>query len=130
MEKVSFVLASDALEKLHAVGLMASVAAMSQMDVRVFVTMNAVTALRKETIEKKSFRVEGEVGRRLLSKNAPMFYDLLSQGKMMGSLKVFACGMALDLLEEGLDHFHPVFDEVLGVAGFFQHAEGGQVLFV
>jgi Uncharacterized conserved protein len=55
MEKVSFVLASDALEKLHAVGLMASVAAMSQMDVRVFVTMNAVTAFRKETIEKNPF---------------------------------------------------------------------------
>ncbi|MGC8500380.1 MAG: hypothetical protein ACP5OS_04285 [Leptospirillia bacterium] len=130
MEKISFVLASDALEKLHAVGLMASVAAMSQMEVKVFVTMNAVTAFRKETIEKRSFKVEGEIGRRLLSKKAPMFYDLLSQGKMMGSLKVFACGMALDLMEEGLDSYHPVFDEVLGVAGFLQHAEGGQVLFV
>ena len=130
MEKICFVLASDALEKLHAVALMASVAAMSQMDVRVFVTMNAVTAFRKETIEKKAFRVEGEVGRQLLEKKAPLFYDLLSQGKMMGSLKVYACGMALDLMGESLDHLHPVFEEILGVAGFFQHAQGGQVLFV
>lgn len=130
MEKICFVLASDELEKLHAVALMASVAAMSQMDVRVFVTMNAVTAFRKETIEKKAFRVEGEVGRQLLEKKAPLFYDLLSQGKMMGSLKVYACGMALDLMGESLDHLHPVFEEILGVAGFFQHAQGGQVLFV
>ncbi len=130
MERISFVLASDSLEKLHAVGLMASVAAVSQMEVNVFVTMNAITAFRKSTVEKKGFRVEGEIGRLLLEKNGQMFYDLLQQGKMMGSLKVYACGMALELVGEGLDKFLPVFDEVLGVAGFLGKAEGGQVLFV
>ncbi len=130
MERISFVLASDTLEKLHAVALMASVAAVSQMEVNVFVTMNAITAFRKSAIEKKSFRVEGEVGRHLLEKSQQMFYDLLLQGKMMGSLKVYACGMALDLLGEDLDQYFPVFDEVLGVAGFLGKVAGGQVLFV
>ncbi|MCL4486414.1 MAG: hypothetical protein M1537_08860 [Nitrospirae bacterium] len=130
MERISFVLASDSLEKLHAVGLMASVAAVSQMEVNVFVTMNAITAFRKSTVEKKGFRVEGEVGRHLLEKNSQMFYDLLEQGKMMGSLKVYACAMALELVGEGLDKYLPVFDEVLGVAGFLGKAGGGQVLFV
>lgn len=130
MEKISFVLASDELEKLHAGALMASVAAVSQMEVNVFVTMNAVTAFRKETIEKKNFKVGGEIGRRLLEKNKQMFYHLLEQGKMIGTLRVFACSMALDLMEEDLGHFYPVFDEVLGVAGFLGRVEGGQVLFV
>ena len=130
MEKISFVLASDELEKLHAGALMASVAAVSQMDVSVFVTMNAVTAFRKETIEKKSFKVSGEIGRRLLEKNKQMFYDLLVQGKMIGSLKVYACAMALELMEEDLNYYHPVFDETLGVAGFLGKVAGGQVLFI
>lgn len=130
MERISFVLASDSLEKMHAVGLIASVAAVSQMEVSVFVTMNAVTAFRKSTVEKKNFKVDGEIGRHLLEKGGPMFYDLLQQGKMMGTLKVYACAMALELVGEKLDQFVPVFDEVLGVAGFLGKAEGGQVLFV
>lgn len=130
MEKISFVLASDEIEKLHAGCLMASVASVSQMDASVFVTMNAIIAFRKETIEKRSFKVAGEIGRRLLEKNGQMFYDLLSQGKMIGSLKVYACSMALELMQEDLGHYHPVFDETLGVSGFLALVAEGQVLFI
>ena len=130
MERISFVLASESVEKVHAGCLMASVAAVSQMEVNVFVTMNAVIAFRKDTIEHRSFKVEGEVGRRLLANNTQMFYDLLLQGKMLGSLKVYACAMALDLMGETLARYHPVFDDTMGVAGFLGQVAGGQVLFV
>lgn len=130
MDKISLVLASDEFEKLQAAAMMASVAAVSGMEVNVFVTMAAMSCFVKERVDRKEFLKVGEVGRRVLEKKAPLYADLLSQGKMMGSMKVYACSLALDLIEKPLSEMVPVFDDVVGVATFLGIAEGGQVLFI
>jgi len=110
--------------------MMASVASVSGMEVNVFVTMAAMTCFRQKTVADLSFAKIGEVGKAALKKKVPLFFDLLLQGKEMGSMKVFACALALDLIDSKLDDMVPVFDEVVGVATFLGKAEGGQVLFV
>jgi peroxiredoxin family protein len=130
MDKISLVLASDEFEKLQAAAMMASVASVSGMEVNVFVTMAAMACFVRERVERKDFLRVGEVGRKVLEKKAPLYVDLLTQGKMMGTMKVFACSLALDLIEKPLSEMVPVFDDVVGVAAFLGIAEGGQVLFV
>ncbi len=130
MEKISLVLASDDFEKLQAASMMASVAAVSGMTVNVFVTMAAMACFVKERVEKKEFLKVGEVGKAILRKKAPLYPDLLAQGREMGEMKVYACSLALDLIEKPLEEMIPVFDEVVGVATFLGIAEGGQILFV
>jgi peroxiredoxin family protein len=130
MNKLSIVLASDEFERLQAASMMASVASVSGIDVNVFVTMGAMACFVKERIERKDFIKVGEVGRAVLSKKAPLYFDLLAQGRMMGSMKMYACSLALDLIEKKMDQLVPIFDEVVGVSTFLGVAEGGQVLFV
>lgn len=130
MEKLSVVLASDEFEKLQAGCMMASVASVSGIDVNIFVTMSAMTCFRQKTVTDRSFPKIGKVGQAAIRKNVPLFSDLLLQGKEMGSMKVFACALALDLIDAKLDEMVPVFDEVVGVATFLGKAEGGQILFV
>ena len=130
MEKLSVVLASDEFEKLQAGCMMASVASVSGVEVNVFVTMAAMTCFQKKTVADRLFPKIGVLGQAAIRKNAPLFSDLLLQGKEMGTLKVFACALALDLMDAKLDEMVPVFDEVVGVATFWGKAEGGQVLFV
>jgi peroxiredoxin family protein len=130
MDKLSIVLASDEFERLQAASMMASVASVSGITVNVFVTMGAMACFVKERIDRKDFIKVGEVGRAVLSKKAPLYFDLLSQGRMMGSMKVYACSLALDLIEKRVDQLVPIFDDVVGVSTFLGVAEGGQVLFV
>ncbi len=130
MEKLSLVLASDEFEKLQAAAMMASVAAVSGMAVNVFVTMSAMTCFIKERVDRKDFLKVGEVGKAILRKKAPLYADLLAQGREMGDLKVYACSLALDLLEKPLEEMVPIFEDVVGVATFLGIAEGGQVLFI
>ncbi len=130
MEKMSVILASDEFEKLQAGCMMASVASVSGIEVNVFVTMAAMACFRQKTVDDRRFPKIGEVGQAALRKKAPLFSDLLIQGKEMGSMKVFACALALDLLDATLAEMIPVFDEVVGVATFLGKAEGSQVLFV
>ncbi|MHB8421269.1 MAG: hypothetical protein ACYC9S_00500 [Leptospirales bacterium] len=130
MEKLSLVLASDDFEKLQAASMMAAVAAVSGVSVNVFVTMSAMACFVKERVDRKDFLKVGELGKAILRKKAPLYPDLLAQGREMGEMKVYACSLALDLLEKGVEEMVPVFDDVVGVATFLGIAEGGQVLFV
>ncbi|MBE3593810.1 MAG: DsrE/DsrF/DrsH-like family protein [Candidatus Carbobacillus altaicus] len=124
--KLSIILASEELEKVHAASLMGSVAAMSGMHVSLFVTMNALVPFLKKTVEDRSFKT-GEVGKALLEK-AERFDTLLTNGKELGHLKVYACALAMDVMGWTVDDLLPVFDDVIGVTAFFNLAQGGQIL--
>ena len=124
--KLSIILVSEELEKVHAASLMGSVAAMSGMHVSLFVTMNALVPFLKKTVEDRSFKT-GEVGKALLEK-AERFDTLLTNGKELGHLKVYACALAMDVMGWTVDDLLPVFDDVIGVTAFFNLAQGGQIL--
>jgi peroxiredoxin family protein len=119
-------LCSGEHEKIQMAAMMASVGAVSDRAVHVFVSMNALFAFGKETANEDRYR-GGAFSDLMKGKNVPDPMQLFEQGKMLGDLKMYACSMALDVsgweedrLIEGL------FDEAMGLTKFLSDAEGGQ----
>jgi peroxiredoxin family protein len=119
-------LCSGEHEKIQMAAMMASVAAVSERPVQVFVSMNAVLAFVKGASAAE--RYQGGVYSDLLkSKNAPDAMTLFRQGRQLGDLKVWACSMALDVQGWEIEHLEDdIFDGPLGLTRFLSDAEGGQ----
>ena len=117
-------------EKIQMAAMMASVAAVSERPVEVFVSMNAMLAFVKDT--PVDLRYHGGVySRLLLSKKAPDAMSLFSQGKELGDLKMWACSMALDIQGWEVSHLEPdLFNGPLGLTKFLSDAETGQFVTV
>lgn len=126
---LSVIMLSEDLEKLHAGALMGSVASMSGMTVNLFVTMNALEAFRKDAVENKKFEI-GTIGKGLVEKEVPLFYDLIKEGRDMGDLHLYGCAMAMDVMGWTKDDLIDQFDDIIGVTKFFGLAEGGQIITV
>ena len=58
------------------------------------------------------------------------FPALLKQAKEVGNLKMYACGMIMDMLKMSLDDFVDVFDDVIGVTKFLEMVEDAKILFI
>ena len=125
--RLSIVLISPQLSRLHAGCLMASAAASSGMEVNVFATMEALGQFRRSVVERRAFVLD-EVGRELVAKGVPLFYDLLRQGRELGSLHVFGCALAADVMGWKAEEFIDVVEDVIGVTAFFSRSEGAQIL--
>jgi peroxiredoxin family protein len=105
----------------------ASVAAVSERPVEVFVSMNALLAFRKNA---GSARYSGgEFSKMMLERKAPDAIDLFGQGKMLGEMTINACSMAMDVGKFELDDFaDDVIDGVGGLTKFLADAETGQLV--
>jgi peroxiredoxin family protein len=121
-------LCSDQHEKVQMAAMIASVAAVSDRPVQVFVSMNALVLFGKDTPADKRYQ-GGAFSKLLKEKHAPDAVKLFDQGKELGDLKMWACSMALDIqgweigqLVEGL------FDGALGLTKFLSDAENGQFI--
>lgn len=121
-------LCSGEHEKLQMAANVASIAAVADRRVQVFVSMNAILAFAKDTPEDKRYR-GGGFSKLLKQRHAPNAATLFQQGRDFGDLKMWACSMALDLqgwqirnLVEGL------FDGTLGLTKFMSDAESGQFI--
>lgn len=130
MEGYAILLASEELEKVHMAGMMASVAAISEIPVDVYVTMNALTSFEKKTVENEDYAC-GRVGEAMLASEeveSPMFYEQLEQAKTLGEVNVYACTFAMDVLDNDLDDYIDVFDDDLGVSGFLGRTDDKEIL--
>jgi peroxiredoxin family protein len=121
-------LCSGEHEKLQLAAMMASVGAVSERPVEVFVSMNALFVFAKDAPAEKRYR-GGAFSQLLREKRAPDALTLFHQGKELGDLKMWACSMALDLngwemgaLVDGL------FDGPMGLTKFLSDAESGQLV--
>ncbi len=121
-------LCSGEHEKLQMAANVASIAAVADRRVQVFVSMNALLAFAKDTPADERYQ-GGVLSRLLKQKQAPNAAMLFQQGRDFGDLKMWACSMALDLqgwemrnLVEGL------FDGTLGLTKFMSDAESGQFI--
>ena len=119
-------LCSGEHEKIQMAAMMASVGAVSERPVEVFVSMNAILAFEKGKKPDERYR-GGAFSKLLKEKRAPDAVALFGQGKELGDLKMWACSMALDVkgwemdaLEDGL------FDGPMGLTKFLSDAENGQ----
>jgi len=126
--KLAIVLASGELEKVQAASIIASTAP-TLGEVLFFATMDGLMAFRKDIVEKRAWKA-GELGKGMLEANAPLFIDLLKQAKEVGNLKMYACGMIMDMLKMSLDDFVDVFDDVIGVTKFLEMVEDAKILFI
>jgi peroxiredoxin family protein len=121
-------LCSGEHEKLQMAAMMASVGAVSERPVEVFVSMNAILAFAKDATDDERYR-GGAFSQLLKEKRAPDALNLLRQGKELGDLKLWACSMALDV--RGWDMAQladELFDGPLGLTAFLSDAEGGQLV--
>lgn len=121
-------LCSGEHEKVQMAAMMASVGAVSERPVEVFVSMNAILAFAKDVPSDARYQ-GGAFSRLIKDKHAPDAITLLRQGKELGDLKLWACSMALDVkgweLNELVDD---LFDGALGLTKFLSDAENGQFI--
>ena len=121
-------LCSGEHEKVQMAAMMASVGAVSERPVEVFVSMNAILAFARGVPAEVRYQ-GGAFSKLIKDKHAPDAMTLFRQGKDLGDLKLWACSMALDVkgwelsaLEDGL------FDGALGLTKFLSDAENGQFI--
>jgi peroxiredoxin family protein len=132
MNGYAIVLASGKLERLQAVGNIASIAAASEIPVDVFATMDGLEAFDRETIENVDFEM-GPVGQAMMTAehmDMSLFNENLARAKELGPINVYACELSMDALGKTLEDYDDVFDDVLGVSGFLTRAADKQVMFV
>lgn len=121
-------LCSGEHEKIQMAAMMASVGAVSERPVEVFVSMNAILAFAKGKTPEERYR-GGAYSQLLKQKNAPEAVALFGQGKELGDLKMWACSMALDLQGWEMDALEDdLFDGPLGLTKFLSDAENGQFI--
>jgi peroxiredoxin family protein len=119
-------LCSGEHEKIQMAAMMASVAAVSERPVEVFVSMNAINAFAKDVPADKRY-YGGAYSKLLKEKKAPDAMMLFQQGRELGDLKLWACSMALDVQGWELDKLEDgLFDDALGLTKFLSDAESGQ----
>jgi peroxiredoxin family protein len=121
-------LCSDQHERLQMAAMIASVAAVSDRPVQVFVSMNAILSFGKDTPADKRYQ-GGAFSKLLKEKHAPDALKLFDQGKELGDLKMWACSMALDIQGWEISHLvEGLFDGALGLTKFLSDAENGQFI--
>lgn len=116
-------------DKLQMASMLASVAAVSERPVHVFVSMGAIKAFDK-TLEGSARYSEGPFTKELTEKNAPDPVELFGQGKMLGDeMTMHACSMVLDVLGWEEDRLtEGLFDGQMGLTKFLSDAETGQFI--
>jgi peroxiredoxin family protein len=124
------VLCSAEHEKIQMAAMLASVAAVSERPVQVFVSMNAVFSFRKDIPAEERYR-GGEFSRLLLDSKAPDPMTLFEQGKMLGDMSMYVCSMAKDVTKLSMEDFvEGLFDGELGLTKFLSDAEDGELVFL
>jgi peroxiredoxin family protein len=119
-------LCSPEHEKIQMAAMMASIGAVSDRAVHVFVSMNAMYVFDGEAPPEQRYR-GGAFSDVIKEKNVPDAIQLFEQGKMLGDLKMYVCSMALDVCGWSEDRLIAgLFDETMGLTKFLSDAEDGQ----
>ncbi|MDQ7055470.1 MAG: DsrE/DsrF/DrsH-like family protein [Persephonella sp.] len=100
-------------------------------EVRIFVTMGAIPPFKKGLSKEERAQSESIVGNAIMEKNAPFFIDVFRQAKELGDVKLYACGLAMDVLGWELEDLEEgLFDDMVGITEFLGIAEGGEIMVI
>lgn len=122
------ILCSAEHEKVQMAAMLASIGAVSDRPVKVFVSMNALFVFEKQTPGADRY-TGGRFSALLREKKAPDALQLFEQGRMLGDLKMYVCSMALDVAGWEMDRLvDGLFDDTLGLTKFLSDAENGQLI--
>jgi len=131
--KISMVVFSGTVDKLYPVAIMASGAVAMGMDVELFLTFYGLDAFRKGQPQKNQkmdvnyAELAPMLAQLMKQKNVPSWYDMLVKAKEMGTVRVHACAMTLDLMGMKQEHLDPIVDDVVGAAEFVSGAKDGEI---
>lgn len=117
---------SGTRERLQFAAMTASVAAVSGREVCVFLSMNALPFFTRKPSAPAP--AEGEMGRRMESRNVPAFEHLFQQAVELGDAKIYACSMAMDVNDTTEADLKEYLAGPLGLTKFLSDAEAGQLL--
>jgi len=124
-EKICVVVVSGTRERLQMAAMAASVAAVSGIEVTIFLSMNAVPHFVKGVPDDAPS--EGRFGDLLVEKKAPDFKTLFRQAVELGDAKILPCSMALDIAKIETDTLESFVGEPTGLAAFLTAAGDAQV---
>lgn len=132
-DRMSMIVFSGTVDKLYSVAIMASGGVMMEQEVEIFLTFWGLMALRKGEAEKNT-RVSADfaefapqVTAALREKRVPSWLQMLRQARELGTVRVHACGMTMDLFGWAKDDLEDVVDDVVGVGEFVDLAKDGKV---
>jgi len=125
VEKICVVVVSGSRERLQMAAMAASVAAVSGIEVTIFLSMNAVPHFIKGTALVAPS--EGTFGDLIVQKKAPDFKTLFKQAVELGDAKILPCSMALDIAGIEVDALEPYLGEPTGLTSFLDAAQGAQI---
>lgn len=124
---IAILLMSGTRERLQMGGMLASVAAVSDRPVKVFVSMNALPCfLQVAGPAGLADLAEGPAGRRL-EQRGPPYRQLFADAVELGDASIHPCSLAMELLDIQAQQLEPYFGEAMGLAGFMEIADGCQV---
>ena len=124
-QKLCVVVVSGTRERLQMAAMSASVAAVSGIEVTIFLSMNAVPFFVKgAAMDAPS---EGSFGELLVQKKAPDFKTLFRQAVELGDAKILPCSMAMDIAAIEPGAMEPFVGEPTGLTAFLNAAAGAQV---
>lgn len=124
---LNIILISGTREKLQMGAMIAAVSAVSDDEVNVFVSMNAMEYFLIDAADRRA-PPEGKLGELLESKNAPPFMRLVEQAVELGGAKFYPCFMAMDLLGASQADLLPFMEKPMGLTKFMSDIKGQQVL--
>jgi peroxiredoxin family protein len=124
-EKICVVVVSGMRERLQMAAMVASVAAVSGIEVTIFLSMNAVPYFIKGAATDAPS--EGSFGDLVVKKKAPDFKTLFRQAVELGDAKILPCSMALDIAGIETDTLESYLGEPTGLASFLDAARGAQI---
>ena len=125
VEKICVVVVSGTRERLQMAAMVASVAAVSGIEVTIFLSMNAVPYFIKGA--STDAPSEGSFGDLMVKKKAPDFKTLFRQAVELGDAKILPCSMALDIAGIETDTLEPYVGEPTGLARLLDAARDAQV---
>lgn len=121
-------LCSGEHEKIQMAAMVASVAAVSDRPVVVFVSMNAILAFEKGKPRAERYQ-GGHFSKLFLETKVPDALELFSQGRSLGELRMYACAMVMDLMHWSEANLADgLFDGQMGLTKFLSDAESGDLM--
>lgn len=126
-DSLNLMLLSGEYAKIHAAAMVTLVASSLGQPVNIFVSMEALPAFHKDSSERNAIG-KGPIGRIIAETASPDYLGLFKEAKDMGEVHLYACSLVIDLKHWDLNQLVPIFDDMMGIAGFLGKVSGGTSL--
>lgn len=124
---LNLMLLSGDYAKVHAAAMVSLVAGSLGQSVNVFVSMEALPAFHKEESVRSTIS-RGPVAEDIARTANPDYLGLFEQAKEIGDIHLYACSLVADIKQWELGDLVPLFDDVMGIAGFLGQVDQGTSL--